>query len=253
MLREVYAAAGLGHFSSGRVTAVFIGALALLGLSLFRATDVLGVSVAGVALGAVAIYEGLRIVSQQREQSLVSALPELIESIAAGVSSGQDLSNALFQQAEHGPKALLASMKSIRRQADEGHSLEYSLVWLQAELGSVYADQLVQLLLVSLTSGGSGLVANLNSLGQIIRGQAALESELAAKQGWVTGTAKLGLAAPWLIVAFLNARPEAHSFYSSSAGFLLLVGGLAICIVAYLMIQAAGKLPRSVRVFTHAK
>lgn len=253
MLRGLYSAAGLGHFSGSRVTAVFIGALALVGLSLFRATDVLGVSVAGVTLGAVTIYESLRIVSQQRQQSLISALPELIESLSAGVSSGQDLSSALFEQAEHGPKALSASMKSFRRQAEEGYSLEHSLVWLQAELGSVYADQLVQLLLVSLTSGGAGLVANLNNLSQVIRGQAALESELAAKQGWVTGTAKLGLAAPWLIVAFLNARPEAHSFYASSAGFILLTAGLAVCIVSYLMIQAAGKLPRSVRVFTDAK
>jgi tight adherence protein B len=131
----------------------------------------------------------------------------------------------------------------------KGTSLEQALGWFQVELSNVYADQLVQLLQVSLRSGGAGLVANLERLSEIIRVQGSLEEELAAKQGWVTGTAKLGLIAPWLIVLFLNARTEAHTFYVSAAGFALLSVGLVICLLAYLLIVAAGRLPKAKRVF----
>jgi len=250
MLAKLYAGAGFGHLSASRITLVLVAAVAGIGLSLVRVTGIAGIGIAGIALSVAAIIEGLRLLAQQREQVLVAALPPVIEGLAAGIASGEELGLALSQQAEHGPKALIKSMREFVRLGDQGWSLERSLQWLQVELSNVYADQLIQLLLVSLNSGGTGLVANLTHLSQVIRAQAALDTELAAKQGWVTGTAKLGLIAPWLIVMLLNARPEAHDFYASPQGLTLLVGGLLICLMAYLGILSAGKLPRSQRVFS---
>ena len=97
------------------------------------------------------------------------------------------------------------------------------------------------------------MVANLNRLASDIRQQGSLDAELKAKQGWVSGTAKLGLAAPWLIVCFLNQRPEAHAFYSSGAGFNLLLVGQIVCLLAYGLIHLLSGLPVSKRVFIDVK
>jgi tight adherence protein B len=249
MLARLYASAGLGHISAPRITVALFGLAAGLALSLVRLNGIWGFGVAGFVLSLIAALEVLRLLSQQREQALVSALPEVIEAIAAGISSGEELGQTLLVQATHGPRALKKSFATFAREQRAGQPLEAGLSWLQVELSNVYADQLIQLLLVSLRSGGSGLVANLQSLSEMIRKQGALDGELAAKQGWVTGTAKLGLAAPWFIVLFLNARPEAHAFYTSAAGFTLLSVGLFVCLIAYAAIIATGRLPKPKRVF----
>ncbi|MEN9715036.1 MAG: hypothetical protein RJA35_503 [Actinomycetota bacterium] len=249
MIRQIYAGAGLGHIPASKITLAIAVGLAALALSLAKLTGIAGVGLAGLVLGAAATLELLRILASQRERALVQGLPELIEALAAGISSGQELGDAMIQQATHGPKALRKSFGEMAQLLQKGTSLEQALGWLQVELSNVYADQLVQLLQVSLRSGGAGLVANLEHLSEIIRVQGSLEEELAAKQGWVTGTAKLGLVAPWLIVIFLNARTEAHAFYASAAGFALLSVGLIICLLAYLLIVAAGRLPKAKRVF----
>jgi len=148
-----------------------------------------------------------------------------------------------------GPISLRKSFQGFNTLQDQGYTLEQALSWLQVEFSNVYGDQLVQLLLVSLRVGGTGLVSNLNALASDIRKQAALDAELQAKQGWVSGTAKLGLVAPWLIVLFLNQRPEAHVFYASPAGLQLLLLGQLVCLLAYGLIQLLSGLPKPRRVY----
>ncbi|MEY4410479.1 MAG: hypothetical protein RLZ69_53 [Actinomycetota bacterium] len=250
MMRQLYEAAGLGHFPVWKVN-LAAGALILgVALSVLKATGIYGMGIAAAALCAAGVLEALKLRDRQRAASLVAALPEVIEALAASVASGQDLGDALVSQADHGPKALRKTLAELASQQSIGIPLEHSLSWLQRDLGVAFGDQLVQLLQVSLRRGGEGLVSNLNRLSEVIRTQGALEAELEAKQGWVTGTAKLGLVAPWLIVWFLSARPEAKAFYASPGGLALLLCGLVLCLVAYALIIAASRLPRSKRVLT---
>lgn len=247
--RELLAAAGFGHLPFGRTIGLALVALSALGLSLVRLTGLLGVGLAGSVLGAAALVETLLALRAARQSALVATLPEVAEAVASGIASGLAIGDCLEALCQAGPKSLRASLAEFKRMGERGYSLEASLRWLQVELSNVYADQLVQLLLVSLRVGGSGLVGNLNKLAADIRLEGALQSELKAKQGWVSGTAKLGLAAPWLIVLFLNQRPEAHTFYASTAGFNLLLTGLVICLLAYLLIQLLSGLPTARRVY----
>ena len=248
-LKSFLSSAGFGHLPAWQVLGGGAVLVVAVSLSLIRLTGVSAFGLAGAVLSMAAIAEMLLALIAARTQALVSALPEVAESLASGVSSGQELGQSLGLLAKHGPKALSKSFAEFNGLVARGFSLEDALGWLQRELGNVYGDQLVQLLLVSLRIGGSGLVANLNRLSSDIRSQAALDGELRAKQGWVAGTAKLGVLAPWLIVLFLNQRPEAHAFYASSGGFNLMLIGLFVCLVAYLFIQLMSRLPKPKRVF----
>lgn len=249
MFSDLYASAGLGHFPLWRLQVFAAFLVAGIGLSAFKLSGIAGVGFAGTAIGMAALLEVLKGLGRQRRAAVTSALPEVIEALAAGVASGQELTAALVSLQQHGPKALRRSFQQLALQQNQGLPLEHSLSWLQVEISQQFGDQLVQLLLISLRSGGDGLVTNLNRLSQQIRNQGALEAELEAKQGWVTGTAKLGLVAPWLIVLFLSARPEAKAFYASTAGSTLLLLGLLICLGSYFLIVNAGRLPQARRVF----
>lgn len=248
-LKAFLSGAGFGHLPVWQVIGGSVVLISAVSLSLIRLTGVAAFGLTGAVLSITTIIETLLALTAARRKALVSALPEVAESLASGVSSGQELGRSLALIAGHGPKALAKSFTEFNALVARGFSLEDALGWLQRELGNVYGDQLVQLLLISLRIGGSGLVANLNRLASEIRSQAALDGELMAKQGWVAGTAKLGALAPWLIVLFLNQRPEAHAFYTSASGFSLMLIGLFVCLVAYVFIQLMSKLPQPKRVF----
>lgn len=247
-LKALLEGAGFGHFPLARIAAALLTALMLLGLSVTKVTGVLGIGVASMILAGAAVVEALKALRAARSQALVSALPEVAEATAAGVAAGEELGETLCRFAEAGPKPLRSSFVKFRELLNRGYNLEQSLAWLQLELADENADLLIQFLIQSQRLGGAGLVANLNNLAKVIREQAALNAELAAKQGWVIGTAKLGIASPWLIVLFLNQRPEAHNFYASTDGSAVLLTGLLVCAVAYALIVRLSRLPQTRRV-----
>jgi tight adherence protein B len=61
--------------------------------------------------------------------------------------------------------------------------------------------------------------------------------------------AKLGVAAPWVILLLLASRPEAAAAYNTSAGVALIVGGLAVSVIAYRIMLGLGRMPEERRWF----
>jgi tight adherence protein B len=109
---------------------------------------------------------------------------------------------------------------------------------------------LVELIRVANSSGGAGFIDSLRDLGLRTRSELALWGELESKQGWVTGTAKLAIVAPWIIVATLSSRPENVAIYNTAAGIAILVFGLTVSLFAYRVVTLLGALSRPRRVFT---
>jgi tight adherence protein B len=83
------------------------------------------------------------------------------------------------------------------------------------------------------------------------RSEIALWGELESKQGWVTGTAKLSIVAPWLIVATLAARSENVAIYNTTEGTGVLVAGLLVSLIAYRLVGLMGLLSKPSRVLTN--
>lgn len=76
-----------------------------------------------------------------------------------------------------------------------------------------------------------------------------MRSELEARQGWVVNAARLGVAAPWVVLALLATRPEAVASYSTPAGAVVIGGGLVVSVIAYRVMIRIGRLPEERRWF----
>jgi tight adherence protein B len=209
----------------------------------------MALGLASVFLGVGFTVELLVLRARGRQSTLVAVLPQICESLSSAVTTGIDIQQAFEDLAIAGPKQTRKSLHLFCEQLQLGVQMDEALNWLKVELANAESDQLIELLRLSRSSGGIGLSSNLNRLGSQLRQQAALAGEISAKQGWVTGTAKLALATPWIIVLLLGSRPENALAYNSSSGLLVLSIGLVICLTAYAVINAVSSLPEPKRVY----
>jgi tight adherence protein B len=106
-------------------------------------------------------------------------------------------------------------------------------------------------LVLAITSelGGRGEAEVWAAASREIRSEQQLMNQVRAKQGWVLGSAKLAVLAPWLIVFVLLALPQNRQAFSSLEGSLVLLLGLGLSFLAYFLTSALGRLPMPGRVF----
>jgi tight adherence protein B len=97
--------------------------------------------------------------------------------------------------------------------------------------------------------GGTELPSILRALAASLRQDAAVRSEVEARQSWVLNAARLGVAAPWVVLLLLASRGEAAAAYNSPPGLILLSAGFGITVVAYRLMIALGRLPEERRWF----
>ena len=78
---------------------------------------------------------------------------------------------------------------------------------------------------------------------------AQARAEAAARRSWVVVAARLGLAAPWVVLGLLATRPEAAAAYNTPEGALVVAGCLGASVVAYRIMLRLGRLPEPRRWF----
>jgi tight adherence protein B len=249
-LRYLLEAAGLSRFSPGQVVISGLGvsvaisswvhlSFGVVGLSLFAFLAVLGF-----------VFEALRITASSRTEQLARLWPDVIDSLHSAASSGIGIVDSLDEISRTGPTRLRPAFSELVARIDKGSGADASLDWFKAQFGQLQADRLVELIRVVQKSGGAGYVDSLRDQSVRTRSDIALWGELESKQGWVTGTAKLAIVAPWIIVATLSSRPENVAIYNTSQGITILIFGLVVSIVSYRMVTLMGALTRPRRVFT---
>ena len=249
-LRQQLEAAGLARFSPIQASISCLGlavavsswvqlSFGVLGLSLFAFLAVVGIGI-----------ETLRLTATARSDQLAKFWPEVIDSLQSASSSGLGIIDALDELARTGPRRLKPFFAQLVERIDRGLGTDSCLDWFKSQFGQLQADRLVELIRVATKSGGVGYIDSLREQALRTRSEIALWGELESKQGWVTGTAKLAIIAPWIIVATLSSRPENVAIYNTSEGLTVLVFGLAVSLVAYRMVTLLGALPRPRRVFS---
>ena len=249
-LRQQLEAAGFSRFSPIQVIIFSLGAsvaisswvqlsFGVVGLSLFVFLAVIGFAI-----------EALRIAAATRSEQLAKLWPEVIDSLQTASSSGMGIIDSLDEIARFGPDRLRPAFTELVERIDKGSGTDSSLDWLKAQFGQPQADRLIELIRVVQNSGGVGYLDSLKDLSVRTRAEIALWGELESKQGWVTGTAKLAIVSPWIIVATLSSRPENVAIYNTTEGITILVFGLVVSLVAYRMVTLMGSLTKPQRVFT---
>jgi tight adherence protein B len=82
-----------------------------------------------------------------------------------------------------------------------------------------------------------------------LRSEQALFGQVLAKQGWVLGSAKISLIAPWLIAVVLIQLEQNRNAFASELGALVLILGLLLSALAYFLVNRLAKLTLPRRIF----
>lgn len=208
---------------------------------------VFAVSAAVSFLGLV--LEVLTAKAKSRRRTLAKVWPEVIDSLVSAASSGLSATESLIELAEVGPAVLRPHFHAFAQNLTDGASPAKALSLLKQNLGDVHADRLIELIAIANSAGGAGYHEALRTQATLTRHDLALWGEIESKQGWVAGTAKIAVAAPWLIVLMLSSRTENAAAYASETGTLVLSVGLLVSIFAYRLIQILGSISRPRRIF----
>ena len=242
-------AAGLGRYHpwhliiSSSSIALLVGSWAQLSFKVFGLSVSVGIATIGV------LFELVRLRAKSRSDALSKLWPEVIESLQSAAKSGIGLIDSMSEIGQSGPEQIRGYFSEFVTRLDGGQSFDVSLSVLKANLGQIHADRLIELIRIVHTSGGAGYLESLKEQGRITRSEIATWGELESKQGWVSGTAKLALVAPWIIVTFLSSRPENVAIYNTNEGLSILLVGLVVSLIAYRFIGVLGNLTKPRRVF----
>lgn len=206
-----------------------------------------------VPMAAVAVTFGgrslLRSRVAARERRLRHAWPGIVDHIRSAVRSGASVGEAVSLVADRVPGELCDAFATYRSQIAGGTRVDQALAQLKAAVANPVADRIIEALRMSHEVGGRELPSVLQSLQGSIRADISVREDALAKQSWIRAASRLGVAAPWLVLALLSGRPETLQAYSGMAGGAIVVAGAGISVLAYKMMSRLGRLPLEQRWF----
>lgn len=249
-LRLVLEASGLARYSPAQVLVLTASSALLIASWVQSSFEVVGLTVFSALATLGASFEALRIRAKQRTDQLAKLWPEVLDSLQSAASSGFGIVDSLDEVSRTAPLRIRPAFQELVQRIDSGLGMNQSLDWFKSQMGQIQADRFVELIRIVHQSGGIGYLDSLREQAARTRSEIALWAELDSKQGWVTGTAKLAIVAPWIVVATLAARGENVAIYNTAEGTGVLVVGLLVSLVAYRLVGLLGSLSKPGRVLT---
>jgi len=243
-------AAGWAKYSPLQVLTLVISSAFLIASWVQLSFEVLGLTLFSALATIGASLEALMVRAKQRSDQLAKLWPEVLDSLQSAASSGLGIVDSLEEVARSGPLRIRPAFQELVERIDSGLGIDQCLDWFKSQLGQIQADRLVELIRIVNQSGGVGYLDSLRDQALRTRSEIALWAELDSKQGWVTGTAKLAIIAPWIVVATLAARAENIAIYNTLEGTGVLVIGLLVSLIAYRIVGLLGSLSKPTRVLT---
>lgn len=230
------------------VTVVLAAAVAAGGVAL-AVVPVVGVGVVAAVVVALAPVSVVSSRARRRRRQLRAAWPDLVDHLVSSVRAGQSLGDGIAGLSELGPAELRPAFREFACTVRATGTLAPALDDLKARLADPVADRIVETLRMAREVGGTELPSVLRALSASLRQDAAVRAEVEARQSWVVNAARLGVAAPWIVLLLLAGRPEAAAAYNSPAGLTLLGVGFVVTVVAYRIMMTVGRLPEERRWF----
>jgi len=175
--------------------------------------------------------------------------PDAVDQLVSAVRSGLALPDSVVTLAHSGPPVTRDAFAQFERDYRMTGAFADSLDRLKDRLADPVADRIIETLRMSREVGGNELTTVLRNLASYLRQDAAIRSEVEARQSWIVGAARLGVAAPWIVLLLLSSQPEAAQAYNSAEGAAIIVAGLVLSVVAYRLMIRLGRLPEDQRWF----
>ena len=248
-VRDRLQQAGLGQVSA----AVFVVVSMLFGIAVAAGVSAVAPALAvAVVAGAVALAVPFAVVAaraRSRRRARRAAWPDLVDHLVSALRAGRPLAESVGSLATVGAPETRDAFLLFEREVQATGAVSPALDALKERLADPVADRIVETLRMAREVGGYELPTVLRSLAASLRSELAVRSEAEARQSWVVSAARLGVAAPWIVLLLLSSRAEAASAYNSPLGLAVLGIGLAVTIVAYRLMVALGRLPEERRWF----
>jgi len=210
------------------------------------------VTTLGVATGVVAlVLPSVLVTSRSRSRRRATRVvwPDVVDHLVSAVRSGLALPDSVVTLAHAGPPITREAFAGFEAQYRATGNFSLCVSELKERLADPVADRILETLRMSREVGGTELTTVLRNLAAYLRQEAAIRSEVEARQSWVMNAARLGVAAPWIVLLLLATRPEAAVAYNTAAGGVLVIAGLAVSVVAYRIMVAVGRIPDERRWF----
>jgi tight adherence protein B len=232
---------------------VFLVASACLGVIAAGVAEatlaVVALDAAALAVGALLPIAVARHRGRARRRASHTVWPDAVDHLVSAVRSGVALPDSVSTLAHAGPVASRVAFAQFEAMYRTTGNFGVSLDALKARLADPTADRILETLRMSREVGGTDLTRVLRSLSAYLREDAAIRSEVEARQSWVMNAARLGVSAPWIVLLLLSTRPEAAVAYNSPGGGVLIVGGLVLSVVAYRVMLLIARIPDERRWF----
>ncbi|PWC03857.1 type II secretion system F family protein [Agromyces badenianii] len=247
--RDELALAGLGAVPIA-VVVIVVAVLALVAGAIAHAVFMVPVlTVVATLLGAALVPLLVRARATRRRAANRAVWPDVVDHLVSSVRAGMSLPDSLGALADLGPAATRTAFADFddeyRRTGNFGACLDR----LKGALADPVSDRILETLRMAREVGGSDVTAVLRGLAGYLREDAALRAEVVARQSWIRNAARLGVAAPWLLLLVLASRPETILAYDSAAGAALIIAGVAVTVIAYQAMVTLGRLPEERRWF----
>jgi tight adherence protein B len=241
--------AGLGGVTVGGFAVASVLLAIVVGATTFAFVPVTVIAFAAalVTLSLPSIVVARR--ARTRRMAARIVWPDVVDHLVSAVRSGLALPDSVMTLAHAGPLPTREAFARFESEYRATGNFALCLGELKDSLADPIADRILETLRMSREVGGSELTLVLRNLAAYLRQEAAIRSEVEARQSWVVNAARLGVAAPWIVLLLLATRPEAAIAYNSPAGAALIVVGLAVTVVAYRLMIALGRMPEERRWF----
>lgn len=247
--RHRLAQAGLAGIPLGGV--VLVSALAAVAAAAlaFALVPVPVIALAAGVAGAALPWLVVSVRAASRRRAAKVLWPDAVDQLVSAVRSGLALPDAVMALAHSGPLLSREAFAGFEADFRASGNFGLSVDALKARLADPVADRILETLRMSREVGGTQLTTVLRNLSSALRQEAAIRSEVEARQSWTVNAARLGIAAPWVVLMLLAGRPEAAAAYNSSGGLILIVSGLLVSAIAYRLMIGLGRLPEERRWF----
>lgn len=246
--RELVESAGLS-VSPTNALASCLSISALIGLAIFSFTSIVGLALSISLLVLGILLELIRSLGSSRQRALEQIWPGIFDLLRSGAEAGLTIEEQLEYLAGNSPAALRSYFVQLAQDLERGVELERALGKFQSLVGSRSGDFLALVLLITSELGGRGEAEVWAKASREVRQEQQLMNQVRAKQGWVLGSAKLAVLAPWLIVFVLLSLEQNREAYATAQGSLVLLLGLLLSTFAYFLTSALGRLPMPGRIF----
>jgi tight adherence protein B len=232
----------------------------LIAVALFATSWLIFSSITKSSLLAFPIAAGLSLLpiflqsqaEAKRHHQLIEVWPEIIDHIISGLRSGLSIAETVLALSERGPVLTRELFTKCSRRLKSSGNFSDAFDLIRLEFKDPIADQVCETLEISRRNGGRDTTVILRTLGDFVRNDIALRSEIRAKHGWIKNSAIIATLAPWILLLILSSQPTTIAAFSTATGVFVLIMGALMSIAGFLWMSRIGRIQEIPRVFRGA-